>query len=146
MPDQPQPLDGDGYRILAEFRYRLRFFLQFSEDAANRVGLTSQQHQSLLFLKSRQPDPVSVGELARWLLIKPHSAAALAQRCDESGLIRRIEDPDDRRRTLLHLTESGEASLASLTSAHLEEYGRIGDSLGQLLSLIQDPGSVPNRV
>ena len=33
---------------LAEFRYMLRKFLHFSEEAATRVGLTPQQHQLLL--------------------------------------------------------------------------------------------------
>jgi len=33
---------------LAEFRHRLRLFLQFSENAAEKLGLQPQQHQLLL--------------------------------------------------------------------------------------------------
>jgi hypothetical protein len=39
------------YEALAEFRYALRKFQAFSEDAAVRSGLTSQQNQALLSIK-----------------------------------------------------------------------------------------------
>ena len=39
------------YLSLAEFRYQLRCFLHFSEQAARAVGLEPQQHQLLLALK-----------------------------------------------------------------------------------------------
>jgi hypothetical protein len=39
------------YESLATFRYALRQFLRFSEDAAKRAGITPQQHQALLAIK-----------------------------------------------------------------------------------------------
>ena len=39
------------YQSLAEFRYQLRRFLHFSEQAARSVGLEPQQHQLLLTLE-----------------------------------------------------------------------------------------------
>lgn len=39
------------YETLAAFRYSLRQFLHFSEDAAQSIGLTPQQHQALLSIK-----------------------------------------------------------------------------------------------
>ena len=39
------------YQSLAEFRYQLRCFLHFSEQAARSVGLEPQQHQLLLTIK-----------------------------------------------------------------------------------------------
>ena len=38
------------YETLAEFRYALRCFLRFSENAAESAGLTLQHHQALLFI------------------------------------------------------------------------------------------------
>jgi hypothetical protein len=35
----------EDYESLAEFRYALRCFLRFSENAAESAGLTLQQHQ-----------------------------------------------------------------------------------------------------
>lgn len=39
------------YEALAEFRYGLRQFLHFSEQAARAAGLEPQQHQALLALR-----------------------------------------------------------------------------------------------
>ena len=39
------------YGLLAAFRYRLRRFLQFSEEAAQTAGLTPRQYQALLAIK-----------------------------------------------------------------------------------------------
>jgi hypothetical protein len=44
-------LSKSQYESLAAFRYALRQFLRFSEEAANHAGLTPQQHQALLAIK-----------------------------------------------------------------------------------------------
>ena len=44
---QDRPLADADYRALAEFRYQLRQFLLFSEDAARQAGLAPRQHQAL---------------------------------------------------------------------------------------------------
>lgn len=46
----PRPSTAD-YALLAEFRYALRRFIAFSEDAAHAIGLAPQQHQALLAIK-----------------------------------------------------------------------------------------------
>ncbi|MGH8024732.1 MAG: MarR family winged helix-turn-helix transcriptional regulator, partial [Limisphaerales bacterium] len=44
-------LNKTEYETLAAFRYALRRFLHFSEQAARTVGLTPQQHQAMLAIK-----------------------------------------------------------------------------------------------
>ena len=69
------------YEALARFRHQLRLFLAFSEMAAQKAGLTPQQHQALLAIKGlSSPAPASVGDLARDLLIKHHTAVELVNR------------------------------------------------------------------
>ena len=59
------------YQALAEFRYQLRCFLRFSEQAARTVGLEPQQHQLLLALKGLPEGRIAtVGELAERLQIQ----------------------------------------------------------------------------
>jgi hypothetical protein len=41
----PQELSLADYRALAEFRYQIRRFLRFSEDAARSAGIEPQHHQ-----------------------------------------------------------------------------------------------------
>ncbi|MDN5928562.1 MAG: MarR family transcriptional regulator [Hyphomicrobiales bacterium] len=120
------------YSALAEFRYVLRRFLDFSEKAARKAGLAPRQHQALLVIKGyRGGDPISVGDLAERLVIHHHSAVELTNRLVESGLVVRLHDENDQRRVLLCLTERADERLEELSGAHLDELSRIGPLLSQ---------------
>ena len=126
-----RPSQSD-YSALAEFRYVLRRFLDFSEKAARKAGLTPRQHQALLVIKGyRGGDPISVGDLADRLVIHHHSAVELTNRLVESGLVVRLHDESDHRRVLLCLTEYANERLEELSGAHLDELSRIGPLLSQ---------------
>ena len=75
-----RPLTAADYERLAEFRYALRRFLVFSEEAAKGSGLTAQQHQALLAIKGFGRSPITTGELAKRLAIRHHSAVGLIDR------------------------------------------------------------------
>jgi len=125
-------LTQSDYSALAEFRYVLRLFLDFSEKAARKAGLTPRQHQALLVIKGyRHGEPISVGDLADRLIIHHHSAVELANRLVDSGLVVRLHDENDQRRVLLRPTERANACLEELSGAHLDELSRIGPLLGQ---------------
>ena len=47
----PNLLSEDDYIALAAFRYELRCFQFFSEQAAREKGLAPQQHQALLSIR-----------------------------------------------------------------------------------------------
>lgn len=72
------------YEALAAFRYALRQFLRFSEDAAATEGLSPQQHQALLAIKGFPGrDSVTIGELAEKLQVRHNSAIGLVDRQGE---------------------------------------------------------------
>src|SRR3954470_10197110 len=126
------------HAALAEFRYQLRKFLAFSEAAAEKAGLTPQQHQALLAIKGfSDPEPVSVGDLARYLLIRHHTAVELMDRMTKLGLLSRIVDADDGRRVLLKLTRKGEQKLRTLSKIHFEELGSASPALTRILKAFQ---------
>ncbi|MBN9077678.1 MAG: MarR family transcriptional regulator [Rhizobiales bacterium 65-79] len=129
----PRPkLTQSDYSALAEFRYVLRRFLDFSEKAARQAGLTPRQHQALLVIKGyRGGEPISIGDLAERLIIHHHSAVELTNRLVDSGLVVRLHDENDQRRVLLCLTERANACLEELSGAHLDELLRTGPLLGQ---------------
>lgn len=123
------------YERLAEFRYLLRQFLIFSENAAVEAGLTAQQHQALLAIKGfRGRERVATGELAERLGIRHHSAVGLVDRLGAKGLIHRQTGSDDRRQVLIELTPKAEALLARLSVAHLDEFERLAPLLRILLA------------
>ncbi|MFC5454032.1 MarR family winged helix-turn-helix transcriptional regulator [Prosthecobacter fluviatilis] len=122
------------YESLASFRFALRKFLRFSEDAAGAAGLTPQQHQALLAIKGFPGrDYVTVGELAERLQIKHHSAVGLVDRLVLEKLVQRDASAEDRRCVNIRLTARGEAVLEELSALHREQLRRIGPELSTLL-------------
>ncbi len=122
------------YRALAQFRHALRQFLAFSETAAAQAGLTPVQHQALLGIKGMDVQPVSVGALADWLGVKPHSCAGLVDRLVAQGLVSKRADPNDRRRMVLRLTARADVRLAALSAVHRDELRRRAGALKLLLA------------
>ncbi len=130
---QPAPTPSE-YETLAAFRYALRQFLRFSEEAAQAAGLTPQQHQALLAIKGFPGGGrVTVGDLAERLQIRPHSAVGLANRLVALGWVTRHSVPADRRRVHLGLTPRGERVLERLAAAHKEQLRRVGPEIHLLL-------------
>ncbi|MCL6453964.1 MAG: MarR family transcriptional regulator [Alicyclobacillus sp.] len=139
-----EPTKAD-YQELAEFRYRLRRFLQFSEQAAQDAGITPNQHQLLLAIAGHPDrDWMTPREIADRLLIRHHSALGLIQRTEKLGLVTRFAHPTDGRSVCIALTEKGRALLAELTTRHERELRRLGlsdRSLGSSdLSVLGDTG------
>jgi len=112
--------DAD-YMRLADFRYALRCFLEFSEIAAANQGLTPQQHQALLVIRASPSGVANIGRLAERLRIRHNSAVELANRLEALGLITRTTSAADRRSVLLQLTADGAARLQDLTHVHRNE-------------------------
>ncbi len=120
--------------ILAEFRYNLRKFLHFSEEAVARVGLTPQQHQLLLHIAAAPEDAVpTVAYLAERLRLRHHSVVELGNRCEHAGLVTRQSDPHDRRLSVLQLTRAGQRTLQLLSEDHARELHELAPALIQAL-------------
>lgn len=121
-------------QALANFRFTLRKFLQFSEEVATRVGLTPQHHQLLLQIAGASPGTViSVGYLAERLALRHNSVVELAKRCEEAGLVIRGRSPDNRRHVVLELSSHGHRILRRLSADHTRELNELGPQLIQLL-------------
>lgn len=132
--------------LLAEFRYLLRRFLQFSEEAAVEAGLTPQHHQLLLQLAGAPGGTLTtVSYLADRLVLRHHSAVELAKRCEEAGLVRREQNPHNRRQVVLTLSERGSAVLERLSAAHAQEVNELGPQLVEVLGRLMttDRGAAP---
>jgi len=110
------------YRMLADFRYQIRRFLHFSEEAARHAGLEPQHHQLMLAVKGAPENSgPRIGYLAERLQIHHHSAVELADRLARRGLIRRSRSQQDRREVHVRLTAKGERLLKELTLYHRDE-------------------------
>ncbi len=124
----------EDYRTLADFRYALRKFLNFSAEAAQDAGLTPRQHQVLLAIKGF-PDRahVSIGELAERMQLRHHSTVGLVDRLEQRKLVKRAVAPEDRRKVRVTLTARGEQLIGGLSATHKRELLELVPELRRLL-------------
>ncbi len=135
----PRAID---YQALADFRYEIRRFLNFSERLVRAAGIEPQQHQALLAIKGLPTHRVAtIGALAERLLIQHHSAVELVNRLETKGLLRRTRGVADRREVVLTLSRRGEALLKHLTRPHHSELQSARPKLLEALAAAIDPDS-----
>ena len=125
-------------QTLADFRYELRRFYQFSEQAAARQGVQSKQYQLLLQVAGAPPDAtVTIAYAAERMGLKHNSMVELVDRSEKQGLLMRSEDSNDRRRTLLRVTRKGHQVLNRLAGEHARELTERAPSMMRALEQIR---------
>jgi DNA-binding MarR family transcriptional regulator len=129
-------------RALAAFRYELRSFLAFSEQAAREAGIEPQQHQLLLAvggLPARQRP--NIRTLAERLCVQHHTAVALVDKLTKRGLVRRERSTEDKRQVLVRLTERGADLLQELSRRHRHHLQSVGpEMVAALAAILGDRG------
>lgn len=122
---------------LAEFRYELRRFLHFSENAAAEEGLHPQQHQLLLQVAGAADGAVvTIAYAAERLGLRHNSVVELVNRSETEGLLVRVADPEDQRRALLRITRKGRGALGRLSEDHAREIHELAPRLVRALNEI----------
>lgn len=113
------------------------------DERARAVGATRAQWRTLTTLSRNEG--LNQGALADLLEIEPITLTRMIDRLEESGLVERRRDPNDRRAWLLYLTEKSRPLLADLHSvaAEMIEQALAGidaddrERLGDLLNTIR---------
>jgi len=134
MPLNEELLSKADYESLAEFRYALRKFLGFSEEAAREHGVTAQQYQALLAIEGYPGrNWVTVGELAEQMRIAHHSAVGLVDRMETMRLVKRSPSKENWRLVRVALTAKGLKILGKLYHVHRDELRSTGPQLAALM-------------
>ena len=125
------------FRALAEFRYRIRIFLNGSEEAARKAGLEPQQYALMLALRGLPAgaEP-SIRELAERMQLRHHSVVELVDRLERRQYLRRERSRSDRRQVILHLTARGEKILTRLAKQRILELRTAAPALVQSLTAV----------
>lgn len=122
MKTPRRELEKSDFEQLSEFRYQMRRFERFSEQAAQSEGITPLQYLLLLHIKGYpRRDWATIGELAERLQAQHHGVVALVSRCEALGLVKRKVSETDRRQVEVHLQKLGEKTLAKLAALHRAE-------------------------
>ena len=127
-------LKDEDYRTLAAVRSAIRGFAHFTEQVVQKAGLTPQQHQVLVALRASETGQLSIGDLAKTLMLRHHSVSGLADRLEALGLVERARSKEDRRVIVLRLTDKALDLMSSLSLTHRDELRRIRPLLISLLS------------
>jgi DNA-binding MarR family transcriptional regulator len=127
------PLSQDDFEHLLELRTGLRRFIRWSEQQAKAAGLTPAKHQLLLAIRGH-PDPAgpTVGEVADYLVLRPHSAVELIDRAVSDGLVRRVPDASSKSIVRVTLTDTGVRKLDTLAETHLQELAHLAPTMRTL--------------
>src|SRR5262250_2431974 len=98
------------YRALAEFRYHIRKYLDFSDRTARAAGLEPKQYQLLLAVRGLPTDvDPTVSALAHQLGTRHHSTVELVNRAERNGLVKRLRNGNY---VFVRLTKKGERTLS----------------------------------
>lgn len=73
----------------------------------------------------RHPDPMTMTELSRWLLVSNGNVTAVVDRLEADGLVTRQPNEADRRTVRVTLTQDGQDRFGDMARAHEAEISRI---------------------
>jgi DNA-binding MarR family transcriptional regulator len=134
--------DSD-YRALAEFRYHIHRYLDFSDKAAKAAGLEPKQYQLLLAIQGL-PEGLdsTVGVLAERLHIRHHSAVELVNRAETNKLVKRLRAGNF---VFVRVTPQGQRLLARAVEARLDQLRVAGPVLADALQRLNDNKSRRKR-
>ncbi|MFX1677212.1 MarR family transcriptional regulator [Paraburkholderia sp. A2WS-5] len=122
MKNHTRGLTKTDFEQLSEFRYQMRRFERFSEQAAQGEGITPLQYLLLLHVKGYPGrEWATIGEIAERLQAQHHGVVALVSRCEALNLVERRVSERDRRQVEVHLLDGGEKLLARLAELHRAE-------------------------
>ena len=122
---------------LSDFRFALRQFLSFSESMVRSMGVTSQQHQTMLILVEAGDEGVMTRDLADRMLMLPHGAVQIVNRLEEAGFAERRADAADGRVSRVHATPRAVELMRVLVKAHARELRRHEQLLARSLAAVR---------
>ncbi|WAJ29485.1 MarR family winged helix-turn-helix transcriptional regulator [Antarcticirhabdus aurantiaca] len=106
---------------------------QLMQIKLSALGVMAGQDQLLDALGPGAPVPV--GQLAARLNIRPSTASKMVDKLADHGLLVRVRDAGDARRTCVALTPSGKEALARVRNIWAELEGDLSDALAREGSL-----------
>ena len=86
-------------------------------DALGSTGLTTSEFGALAGVAFAGEHTLTAGDLARWTVQTSGGTTKTIQRLVDRGLVRRVADPDDGRRTLIDATADGHHLAAVVVTA-----------------------------
>ncbi|KAA1380036.1 MarR family winged helix-turn-helix transcriptional regulator [Aeromicrobium fastidiosum] len=81
------------------------------------LGITFARYEVLVLLSFSATGRLPLSKIGERLMVHPTSVTNAMDRLESQGLVRRVADEKDRRRTFAELTDEGQQVLAKATTA-----------------------------
>lgn len=107
--------------------------VMFHSQVAGRVGLSATDHKCL-DLAVRADGPLTAGQIAERSGLSTGAVTGVIDRLERAGYVRRVRDPDDRRKVLVEVSK-----------ANLAKYGDAFEGVAAALGKVLD-GFTPDEL
>ena len=122
--------DGDDESLAEAFWTIARQLRHMSKGNVEPWDIAPSHSRALVTLARR--GTMRLSELSDHLHIAPRSTTEVVDALEERGLVRRRPDPNDRRATLVEVTDEGQQALVAIRAARTAEaeafFGRLSDT------------------
>ncbi|MER6776835.1 MULTISPECIES: MarR family transcriptional regulator [unclassified Streptomyces] len=114
-------------RIVTESQRHYADYSFFTQAMADHVGLHPTDMQCVALL-DMEPGPVSTGDIARLTGLTSGSATRLVDRLVKAGIVERLADPRDRRRSLVALVPEARRRIGEAWETPGRAFGAVLES------------------
>lgn len=90
-------------------------------------GLSFARYEALMLLLFSRRGSLPLGKMGQRLMVHPTSVTNTIDRLEDDGLVARVPDPRDRRRTLAEITAEGRAVAEKATAALVDARFAVGE-------------------
>ena len=97
--------------------------------SAGIPGTTYARMRLLRVLQGHGPQIMTA--LSEWLAVTPRNVTVLVDGLESEGLVRRVPHPEDRRATIVELTDEGEAVITAAHAQHTVRAVALFESLDE---------------
>jgi DNA-binding MarR family transcriptional regulator len=114
--------DHDYITAIADARFVLRRAFRLVDEQARVAGIDPLHFQALVQIAGAEHETLQITKLAERLDVTPALVSRMARDLEERGCVERASSVDDRRVTLLRLTESGSDLVDHINRAIVTEF------------------------
>ena len=118
------------HKAVLNVMYTAYWYKAKTNGILKEFGLTTEQFNVLRILKGKHPAAMCVKDIASRMIEESSNVPRIVDRLILKELAKRTQSPDDRRETLVSLTEKGVSDLLTVNKAlkkHTETMLRITD-------------------
>ena len=117
LSEQFPGFDHSTIRMIAALSNTYHILRSVMERAFSIYGITPQSMDVLVALYVMKDRDCLLGEIGELLMVSPANITGLVERLVKKGLVKRMEDPGDRRKRLTALTPRGIAFMETFIPA-----------------------------